>query len=151
MLKLGATLLLSAWALSSAAAADVSVQDAEIFFADYQAKSSASDPAEADLYCDGGKVTMIREDAKGETQVLVGAATEFKRIIRESAAESKALGDYSEFSQASYRAERGMVRIDATRTSALRKYQSPAVFHVGKCDSGELGIVEVVFHSKAAG
>lgn len=127
------------------------LQEAEAFFADYQAKSSRSDPAEADLYCDGGKVTLIREDANGETQVLVGAATEFKRIIRESAAESKTLGDYSEFSRASYRVERGMVRVDATRTSALRKYQSPAVFHVGKCDSGELGIVEVIFHNKAAG
>ena len=118
------------------------------FFAQYQKLGRDSDSKEADLYCENGTIHMFREDLAGNVKVLKGSAALFKKLIRESAAEAKQSGDYSEYSNVSYHDVEGNVRIDTTRYSVLRKYKSPEVLIIGKCETGELGILEMTVHSK---
>jgi len=139
-----------ALALFAGEEAGTSEQEARTFFADYMAKSRASDPAEADLYCDEGNIEMLREEASGEVTRSIGSAPLLKRIVRDSAAEAKAAGDYSEFSRIEYQRAGETIKISAVRYSALRKYESPATFVVGMCENGSIGILEMVFYSKAA-
>lgn len=124
----------------------VSERQARALFAEFVARSRASDPREADLYCEDGTVVMYRKDEHGAASTVRGPLAAFGRFVRESADESRLAGDYSDFSDATFIAEGGRIRINATRLSALHGQRSPASFLIAHCPDGEPGIMELRFH-----
>ena len=128
----------------------ISKADARHVFMQFQEKGRLFDPAEADLHCENGAIRMYREDASGAVKKSEGPAAPYKQILREGVQEARRANDYSKFSKVTYHPDGDNIRIESTRYSVLRKYKSPATFLIGKCASGEIGILLMIIHLKPA-
>lgn len=150
MLVLG----ISLFAFSAVQTADemspVSEAQARELFAEYDKRGLASDPAEADVHCEDGRIIMFQEDESGHVRRLEGSAARYKEILRASAAEARQAGDYSTLSDVTFHRAGSGIRVEATRYSMARKYESPATFLISHCGTGEIGIMEMTVHTKPA-
>lgn len=122
---------------------------AEALFAQYQARERAFDPAAADLYCDTALIRNVRSYPDGQQRTLELPAPKYKALIRAAMPMAQAKGDYSTYSEVSYRPEGDGVRVSATRTSVLKQYASPISLLVGRCAEGaDWGILEELSQSQ---
>lgn len=63
---------LMALLLASDGTRGLSEHEARLMFAEYAERSHASDPQEADLYCDNGRIVLDRESAEGTVTTVRG-------------------------------------------------------------------------------
>lgn len=134
--------------LAAQSEAPVTIEAARRFFGAHQEQLRAFDHRVADAYCDEGTIRLYREGADGLVRPVFGPAPPWKRILRESMAEAKRQNDYSEFSKITLHEEGDVIRIESTRYSVLRKYESPSTHRVGRCRNGQIGILEMTFRTK---
>ncbi|MEG5172684.1 hypothetical protein [Microcoleus sp. B3-D7] len=121
---------------------------AEKVFANYQSLERAFDPAVADLYCDTALIRNVRTYPGGRQRTLEFPAPKYKDLIRAAMPVAKARGDYSTYSKIVYSLEGKNVRITATRFSVMKNYSSTISLLVGKCNSGQTGVLEEISQSR---
>ena len=115
----------------------------------YVALERAFDPAIADLYADDAVIRTRRTYPTGEVRDLTISAADYKALIRRTIPLAKAAGDISRYSECTYAAEGGRVRIACTRYSQLKDYTSPLSLLVGPGPGGVWLVFEELSESRA--
>jgi hypothetical protein len=122
---------------------------AEALFQKMQQLEQSFDPAVAQLYADDALIVNERFYPTGDVRELRIPATEYKALIVSTMPLAKARGDISTYSNITYEElVDGRVRINCTRYSELKKYESPYTLVVeNRGDAGWL-IVEELSESR---
>ena len=126
---------------------DSATNEAMRVFEKYTTLERQFDSAVADLYSDVAIIKNTRRFPDGTSRTMSLPAPKYKQLIRASMPIAKERGDTSKYSDVSYRAENGKVRVTATRYSELKKYSSPLSLLIAKTD-GKWLIVEEISESR---
>jgi len=121
---------------------------AKQLFDQYVAFGHAYDPGVADLYADDALIRNKRTYPTGEVREMTVPAAKYKTLIRQVMPLARARGDRSTYSDVSYTAEGGRVRIKASRFSELKNYTSPLSVLVGPSPGGKWLIYEELSESR---
>ena len=121
---------------------------AKQLFDQYVALGHAYDPGVADLYADDALIRNKRTYPTGEVREMTVPAAKYKTLIRQVMPLARARGDRSTYSDVSYTAEGGRVRIKASRFSELKNYTSPLSVLVGPSPGGKWLIYEELSESR---
>jgi len=121
---------------------------AKQLFDQYVAFGHAYDPGVADLYADDALIRNKRTYPTGEVREMTVPAAKYKTLIRQVMPLARARGDRSTYSDVSYTAEGGRVRIKASRFSELKNYTSPLSLLVGPSPGGKWLIYEELSESR---
>lgn len=108
----------------------------------------AFDPALADLYHDDAVIRHTRIYPDGRSRSMTIPAPKYKAMLRNLMGVAKARGDVSTYSEIKFTAEGDRIRVDATRYSELKDYQSPISWLVGPGEGGEWVIFEEISESR---
>lgn len=121
---------------------------ARAVFERYSSLEAAFDPDVADLYSDTAAIRNKRTYPTGQVRELTLPADRYKALIRASMPLAKEKGDYSVYSETTFRLEGANVRVTATRFSVLKKYKSPISLLIGPAPSGDWLILEELSESQ---
>lgn len=118
------------------------------FFQHYVELEHAFDPSIADLYSDQATIKSTRYMPDGKTVPVTVPAIRYKQALRTYiATKAREVGDVSNYTNDTYSAEGGKVRIKVTRYSSLEKVSSPVSLLVGPDATGKWLIYEELSES----
>jgi hypothetical protein len=120
-----------------ALAGDDPLARAQELFETYVELERSFEPTIADLYADDAYIENTRTYPSGEERKLVFPAAQYKTLLRKAMPLAKVRGDTGSYSEVTFKAEDGRVRIEALRYSDLKAYESPIELVVGPGPDGE--------------
>lgn len=120
----------------------LSVEEAKEFLDRFEELGRQFDPAIAGLYADDALIQSVRRYPNGRERTMKFEALMYKRLIRTLMPFAKARNDVSTLTDVTYSKEGDRIRINATRHSELKNYDSPYSLLVGRSSSGQLLIYE---------
>lgn len=121
---------------------------AQKFFNESNQLSDEFDPAAADLYAPTAYIKNTRYYPHGLVREMIFPAEEYKELIRTTMPLAKMRDDRNIYSDVTYTEEGDGVRINATRHSVLKNYDSPISVLIKPDGTGKWLIYEQISESR---
>ncbi|MEW6120401.1 MAG: hypothetical protein AB1593_09960 [Pseudomonadota bacterium] len=122
--------------------------EAKLLFERYEALETRFDPGAADLYADNAVIRNKRFYPDGQVRELTIPAPQYKQLIRDAMPLAQARNDRNTYTKTTYKLEGMGVRIQATRFSVMKQYDSPISLLVAPDASGRWLIREELTESR---